>query len=1285
MPTFLRFHRESVEVAATAAAAISGGTTVPVAIGVAVGLKALDLISRLFSRSNDEPEPESFSLTTLTASSTSAQWVFGERLIAGVMVFYEEVTNKPFSDVHMTIVLSEGACEEITGISVDGQFSLLSPSTTFAGALTLSVSIDEIDTPNGWSTIPPAGTDTLWVRYATAASRESKDTISPSEWSSAVEEGANINVRTIYLYRRATSVISPPTPTDTGVYTFATDTITFPSGGDNGWGQTISGPGRYVHVCHAVAANSATTDTILATEWSDPEIVQNVADPLSERSSVLVSIYKRAANQPPTSDRPGGKATYSLLYNERVLVWPHMEADGTEGAELESETAQWNTARHKLNGLSWVHVKLRQRTDGDRFWTRLPQLKFLLKGIKISAPRDRPTFTRDQAFTGWSNIEAEIAVTSTGAMLTFGQRVTLTNANVWEETRLYDGTTWVLPDAEDDIAEWTDSAAAIRYWLMRNRRGIPKDRIDVESVREAERICTQNVTVTYPTADYADYPTTSRRYTINGVIASDENMRDIEDQMDWAWQGSVIDVNGKHVFRPGAERTPVSSAIDTTEDVVEMVSIQPAPAMEDRVNALNVTLRQSSVHRWTKLSLLPYVDTAAETRDGRRLTKSINARFVSDPIAGGRLQAIALRRARASAIYRYRLRPGNSLEWSRLVPTDRVMMTDLENGLSNQRMLVIRTEVHEDWSVSVDLSTDPDGVYDDTLVLPPVIDNDMDVPDPRDVPIPASVSVTVSVTVSKDGTVTGGFVLTWNEEVVASTDVRWRKVGDPEWSYVSSTSTGARISDIVPGTYEYQLRHVASNLITSDWTVVAEIEIEGDSTPPPAPENLTAAALPGGYEVRWRLPTERDYVRAEIRDLPQGEDIANLVFRATLSSTSYTRLGISPQDPLTVIVTHFDRSGNASTSESTNVTPLAPVAGADGEDGVGAEYVFTRTATATLATSKYPNNSWGYDSPDIIDGQLWYDSAPSVNATSPYLWRSERAVEGVPATGAAVTDTWSIPVVVGRFGGDGADGEDGSGIEYVFTKTSTSTFSSTTKYPSNLWGYDSPGTSDGQLWEDGAPDLDATSSYLWRSERAVEGVPATGAAVTDTWSTPVIVGRYGIDGLSTAQVTIYKQSAARPDNLTDRPTGNSTYTFSTGSLIIGTPNGWSETPPEISIGFIWARYASVSSDSDTDNIAATKWSSPLQHNVIRQSALVVIFKRPATQPSSTDIPANDFIYTFSTRSLAITAGGNAHGWASKPPSGTETIWARYATASAAADQDFIPASEWSAAIQYASG
>jgi len=105
-------------------------------------------------------------------------------------------------------------------------------------------------------------------------------------------------------------------------------------------------------------------------------------------------------------------------------------------------------------------------------------------------------------------------------------------------------------------------------------------------------------------------------------------------------------------------------------------------------------------------------------------------------------------------------------------------------------------------------------------------------------------------------------------------------------------------------------------------------------------------------------------------------------------------------------------------------------------------------------------------------------------------------------------------------------------------------------------------------------------------------IMATARGTTDTdeisaneWSTPV---EYVADGMNSAPVVIYK----RADSIesTDKPSDGSTYYFSTG-VLSGTLNGWSTQIPNSNGKPCWVRHATAVSNTNTDTINASEWSS----------------------------------------------------------------------------------------------
>ena len=354
-------------------------------------------------------------------------------------------------------------------------------------------------------------------------------------------------------------------------------------------------------------------------------------------------------------------------------AWVHFAGDGKQGAEFRAQLNSDRTlypggtnnnipsmfpASFRYSNKSWIAVKLTQpaySNTGDRFWSSYPSLNFLVRGLKITWP---------------------------------GQTIPV----------------------------WTESAAAIRYWWLTVRRGIPATEIDEASVRAAHTVCNAFITPTLPAA-YAGYAARHRRYAVGGVIRSGDDAAQVEHQLDFAWQGWVIEQGGTHYFRPGADR-PGADTIPA-EDVISVGSVVPAPALQDRVNAVNATLAQERHVEFMPLSLPEHTDADALSRDGQRLPRNEGELvFVNNALQAGRLMAISLKRARGSLTMILTIKPGNRLQRLGLIPSDIVRVNVPELGLANFQMTVMRAIINNDWSLTLELHEYIPGTFDDELVLP---------------------------------------------------------------------------------------------------------------------------------------------------------------------------------------------------------------------------------------------------------------------------------------------------------------------------------------------------------------------------------------------------------------------------------------------------------------------------------------------------------------------------------------------------------------------------------------
>jgi hypothetical protein len=139
---------------------------------------------------------------------------------------------------------------------------------TFAGA-TFSPAL----TP--WTqTIPATGGAYLWTTTAVALSQGATDSIAQAEWATPVIQGADgIQTQTLDIYRRTTTNVAPTLPSVTTTYTFSSGTLATLNNSWTTYVPASGGPYLWTSQATALAAATATVDTIAASEWVSPVLV----------------------------------------------------------------------------------------------------------------------------------------------------------------------------------------------------------------------------------------------------------------------------------------------------------------------------------------------------------------------------------------------------------------------------------------------------------------------------------------------------------------------------------------------------------------------------------------------------------------------------------------------------------------------------------------------------------------------------------------------------------------------------------------------------------------------------------------------------------------------------------------------------------------------------------------------------------------------------------------------------------------------------------------------------
>ena len=607
----------------------------------------------------------------------------------------------------------------------------------------------------------------------------------------------------------------------------------------------------------------------------------------------------------------GTEAPYVSNKGSLFLVRANFDASGTQGEAFRSRAG--NTSGTFLKGISWVHLVLRQPSNADdddraHKWASRPNVRFVVRGVKVpdavagGAPRwtDSATDLYHWFLTSVMGVDAD---TINDASVVEAKAVT--DAVV---STVLDGTYWqyaVPPDGpEAEAAQWSavepvPTASNPITWIALRRVFI--DHVGSDEPTISWRVVPYKVrraNGTVETLFQGSVPSMSRyrlgttgysskRYTFNGVVSAGQSPQQILSDMDFAWQGAVVNDGSELHFRPGADR---DASFAWTADSIDSRESTPGGSLAELGNVFQSSLVNSLAHDYKRFDLPALEDTAEITAEELRRTSQVRPMaLVTHPVTGGRLLATFARRARRDVTYEYRFRPSQAeaAQWYGARVSDVITVTDGFYGITGRRMVISDIAFDEEGTVSLILVDSPLGAYADTIHLPDQEDRIVEIVDaPPDTP--TNVEVSVAGTVRSDGSYLPRFNVSWDaSQWRAQVDYRAVNLGadiagvttrvppgfvgaDPDADDKDQTETAWKttytsanmVSVDVEWGYEWEARvRLFNRYGTSDWSDPESIEAPSQLDESPV---VPRVHLSDNASFSCGAPKRRDIVAVEI-------------------------------------------------------------------------------------------------------------------------------------------------------------------------------------------------------------------------------------------------------------------------------------------------------------------------------------------------------------------------------------------------------------------------------------
>ena len=530
------------------------------------------------------------------------------------------------------------------------------------------------------------------------------------------------------------------------------------------------------------------------------------------------------------------------------------------------------TDEHKWEHVSWVAVKLNQPNwsddDENRFWDKIPEIEYLIKGIKFTWP---------------------------------GQ----------------------------DTVLWTNNVTALRYWLETVRAEVPATAIDRATFDQSFAVAGVEIT---PTGTIpAGYTRTFPRYTFDMVITADMPLDDIRTEMDFCSQGEVADLGGVLYFYTGTDRT-VRYNLDEDDLIsIDTIQTGPALQDRINAASMSIDQSVDHDYAEFDVAEI-VDQASLDRDGGHKLTQYLGSRpGVKHPVKAMWLLTVALRQARNSMRVAATLFPGfdgNPYAYFALIPGEWVTLSVDEYGFDQKLFQVYSKQINENGSVSVILEEQSRNNFAETIGALPALPRNINIPNRRNVPAVASFRCNAAANTSQDGTIIISIVTTWsNSPFTTHVEMRQRGRSSTIQTITSVTNTASFASVVAGLTYELRARHANHAGYFGAWTAWTPCEVGGDLTPPADPAIIGCEGLLGGFSLNWSPPVDNDYSHTEIHSGPRGGAFNAATFLDNDSSTRYTRFGYATVTELRLWIRHVDRSGNRSRAVFCDVTTM--IEGAD--------------------------------------------------------------------------------------------------------------------------------------------------------------------------------------------------------------------------------------------------------------------------------------------------------------------------------------------------------------------
>lgn len=477
--------------------------------------------------------------------------------------------------------------------------------------------------------------------------------------------------------------------------------------------------------------------------------------------------------------------------------------------------------------------------------------------------------------------------------------------------------------------------------------GIPSSQINDDSVIASANVSDEDVTL--------KNGSTQKRYTIDGVIRSDEVHREVLEKMAAAAAGAIVYTQGQFYIHAGYYEAP---AIDIDRSwLADSVKITPRVQRDELFNAVSGVFTNPAKN-WQAGDFPIVTNPLYEAQDrNERLVKDIELPYVTEIERAQRLAKIALERGRQSIKVSLKC----NLKAMQLKVWDMVSYTEPLLGFDQKVFRVINWAINDDFSIQVDLQEEAEGIYDwaageaTTYDLAP----DTELPDPLTVDPPQAVTVIENIYSSTEGSgVKTSAVVSWTESETAFLDryeIEYKLSSASTYTPAGFTrATEFTIYDLAPGVYDFRVFARSTADVLSDPATTLK-EIFGLTAPPADVQNFRVQAIDGQANLAWDQATDLDVKIGGLFEIRHTSKTTGASWSdGTPIGPALSGISTNQSLPLiagTYMIKAVDSAGNKSVNAANIIMPNVNLTGMVTVDSATQDPGFTGTKTNMVVYS----------------------------------------------------------------------------------------------------------------------------------------------------------------------------------------------------------------------------------------------------------------------------------------------------------------------------------------------